>query len=240
MRNDKGMRRFDAPEMLDLNVGTLDDAAESLADLRRINRWLGGTRVLTHHLLPRVAAAARAAARPIVVADIGAGSADIPIALVRWARQRGIPLRVLAVDLNQRHLTLARPRLAAYPEVRLVAAEGGNLPLGDGVDYIVASLFLHHFPPPNVVSLLRGWYTTARRGVIANDLIRAWLPYLGYFALQPVIARSYLTRYDAPLSIRRAYTVGEMRALAAEAGLPAQLYWHWPWRLALVADKEPV
>ena len=233
------MDRFDAPELLDLNVGTLADAAESLGDLRRINRWLGGTRVLTHHLLPRVAATARASSRPVVVADIGTGSADIPIALVRWARRRSIPLQVLAVDLNQRHLALTRPRLAAYPEVRLVAAEGGNLPWRDGVDYIVASLFLHHFPPSDVVGLLRGWYATARRGVIANDLIRAWLPYLGYFALRPFIARSYLTRYDAPLSIRRAYTLGEMRALAGRAGLPARLYWHWPWRLALVADKEP-
>lgn len=234
------MDRFDAPEMLDLNVGTLGDAAESLADLRRINRWLGGTRTLARHLLPRVAAAARDSSHPIVVADIGAGSADIPIALVEWGRRRGIPLHVLAVDLNQRHLALAQPRLADYPEVRLVAAEGGNLPLSHGVDYVVASLFLHHFPPTTVVGLLRAWYATARRGVIANDLIRAWLPYLGYFALQPFIARSYLTRYDAPLSIRRAYTLAEMRALATEAGLPARLYWHWPWRLALVADKPPV
>ena len=229
--------RHDAPELLDLNVGTLDDAAQSLDDLRRINRWLGGVAVILRHLLPRLERAAVGATRPLVVVDIGSGSADIPIAVVEWARRRGVAVRVLAVDLNQRHLSIARPGLAAYPEVSLVGADAWNLPLDGDVDYIMASLFLHHFPPDDVVYLLRSWWQIARRGVLANDLIRAWLPYLGYFALQPFIARSYLTQYDAPLSIRRAYTLGEMRRLAERAGLPARLHWHWPWRLALVADK---
>ena len=229
--------RHEAPELLDLNVGTLADAGESLADLRRINRWLGGTAVIMRHLTPRLRRAALGTRRPLVVADIGTGSADIPVALVRWARRSGMAVRVLAVDLNQRHLALAGPDLADYPEIQLVAAEGGNLPLADGVDYVVASLFLHHFPPDRVRSLLRTWYALAQRGVIANDLIRARLPYAGYFVLQPFIARSYLTRYDAPLSIRRAYTLAEMRRLAEEAEVPARLYWHWPWRMAVVADK---
>jgi hypothetical protein len=229
--------RVDTPEWLDLNVGSLNEAGRSLADLRRINRWLGGTRVVARHLLPRLAAAWQATHQPLVVADIGTGSADIPIALVRWARRRQLDLRVLAVDLNQRHLALTQPRLRDYPEIQLVAADAGNLPAITGVDYVVASLFLHHFPPQRVEQLLQTWYRVARRGVIANDLIRAWLPYWGYFALQPFIARSYLTRYDAPLSIRRAYTIPEMARLAEAAGVSAKLYWHWPWRLALVADK---
>ena len=229
--------RHDAPELLDLNVGTLADAGESLADLRRINRWLGGTTVVLRHLTPRLRQAARRTARPLVVADIGAGSADIPVALAQWARRVGLTVRVLAVDLNQRHLALAQPGLAEYPEIQLVAAEGGNLPLTTGVDYVVASLFLHHFPPAQVSHLLRTWYEIAEFGVIANDLIRARLPYAGYFLLQPFIARSYLTRYDAPLSIRRAYTLAEMRRLTQEAGVPACLHWHWPWRMAVVADK---
>ncbi len=230
--------RFDAPEALDLNLGSLDEAGRSLDDLRRINRWLGGTRVLHRHLRPRLQAATREADRPLVVADIGAGSADIPISLVTWARREGIPLRVLAVDLNQRHLALALPALAAYPEIQLLGAYGGNLPLVSGVDYIVASLFVHHFAPPDVVDLLRSWYQVAHRGVIINDLVRDPLHYVGYFALQPFIARSPLTRYDAPLSIRRAYTLAEMADLAAQAAVPARLYWHWPWRMALVADKS--
>ncbi len=232
--------RFDSPELLDLNVGSLDEAALSLTDLRRINRWLGGWDTLARHLLPRLRDVAPTSQQPLVVADIGAGAADLPVAIVRWARRQGIAVRVLAVDLNQRHLAIARAWLTGYPEIQLVAAEAGNLPLDLHVDYIVASLFLHHFPPPTVAAFLRSWYATARRGVIANDLIRAWPPYLGYYLLQPVIARSYLTRYDAPLSIRRAYTRREMRELARAAGVPAQVYWHWPWRLALVADKASV
>ena len=32
-------------ELLDLNRGSLGDVRQSLADIRRINAWLGGTRV---------------------------------------------------------------------------------------------------------------------------------------------------------------------------------------------------
>jgi len=53
-----------------------------------------------------------------------------------------------------------------------------------------------------------------------------------------VLARHPLTRHDGALSIRRAYTPGELHALALAAGLPQpRVYSHWPWRMTLVVER---
>jgi hypothetical protein len=77
----------------------------------------------------------------------------------------------------------------------------------------------------------------ARRGVIMSDLARGWLPLAAFKLVQPIFARHPFTRHDGALSIRRAYTAAELRALAGAAGLrAARVHTHWPWRLTLVSE----
>jgi hypothetical protein len=59
----------------------------------------------------------------------------------------------------------------------------------------------------------------ARLGIVLNDLVRGRRAWLGAWLLTRAITRNRFTRHDAPLSIRRAYTVDEMTALLATAGL---------------------
>jgi hypothetical protein len=56
-------------------------------------------------------------------------------------------------------------------------------------------------------------------GVIVNDLARSRLAWIGAWLVGHVLTGNRLTRHDAPLSVRRAYTAGEMGSLMAEAGL---------------------
>ena len=42
--------RIDEIELLDAGYGTLPDVAANLAEMARLNRWLGGYRALTYHL----------------------------------------------------------------------------------------------------------------------------------------------------------------------------------------------
>src|SRR5205085_1554384 len=125
--------------------------------------------------------------------------------------------------------------------ISLLRADASRLPLpNDSVDYVISSLFLHHFTPEEVVALLRGSYQRARQGIIMTDLVRGWLPVAAFKLIQPIFARSYLTRHDGTLSIRRAYTPSELREMANAAGIPhARVTIHWPWRMTLVADKLP-
>jgi SAM-dependent methyltransferase len=189
--------------------------AGNLADLRRVNRWLGGVR-LTLRALERLTADLRPGAT-LAVVDVAAGGADIPEAVVDWATRRGVHARVVATDLSPRILALAAR--AGSARVPLAAADARALPLADrSVDVATCSLALHHLAPDDAVGMLREMRRVARRGIVVNDLVRGWLGYGGAWALSRALTNP-LTRHDAPLSARRAYTLPEMRMLAARAGL---------------------
>jgi hypothetical protein len=227
--------RVKEPEYLDLGLGSRDDVSANLAEMDRINRVLGGVRALTRHLYPRLLRHGR----PATVADLGTGSADLPRELVRWAGRRGLLLRVLALDWASRNLECAAERADALSNVYLVCADAARAPLRRGqVDYVISSLFLHHFPPEQLMLLLRAAYDLARCGLVMSDLVRGWLPYYAFRLVQPALALNFLTRHDGALSVRRAYTPDELRDLAISAALPApRVHAHWPWRMTLVVDK---
>lgn len=228
--------RRDAPEWLDQGQGGPADVAANLAEMWRLNRWLGGLRALTRHLYPRL----RRHPGRATLLDLGTGSADIPRAIAGWAAAQGRPVTITAVDWAARNLAVARARLDGWPAVSLLQADAARLPLAPrSVDYVVSTLFLHHFGPAAAVALLRAAYAVTRRALLVSDLVRGRLPLLAFGLVQPVLARHPLTRHDGAVSIRRAYTPAELRALALEAGLPQpRVYAHWPWRMTLVVERS--
>lgn len=236
------LTRVEQEELLDLGWGTPEDAAQNLAEMQRINEALGGARALTLHLYPRLLLHPG----PATVLDLGTGGGGIPLMVARWGRKLNLRLRVMGIDLSARNLAAARKnilrnggRVATSPPLTLLRADALSLPFADGkVDYVISSLFMHHCSPALLAEILNRASRLARRALIMSDLTRGWLPYLGFKLVQPVFARSYLTRHDGALSIRRAYTPEELRSIAVRAGLSnARVYLHFPWRMTLVVEK---
>ena len=78
----------------------------------------------------------------------------------------------------------------------------------------------------------------ARRGVIVNDLVRSWFAYLATLLATRVASKNPYLRHDGPLSVRRAYTRGEMSALAVRAGLgPVRFKGALAYRVAMSARR---
>ncbi len=229
--------RVDEPEWLDQGRGSSADVADNLDEMWRLNRWLGGLSALTRHLYPRLAAANA----PCSLLDLGTGSAQMPLAIAGWARTHQVSVKLIGLDWASRNLAVARQRATANhcAQISLLLADSQHPPLPErAVDFVISSLFLHHFAPVAVVDLLRAGYGLARRTLIMSDLVRGVWPGLAFGLVQPVLARHPLTRHDGRLSIRRAYTPAELRALAAAAGLTnARVYAHPLWRMTLVADR---
>ena len=222
-------------ELLDAGEGTDDDVVRSLSDLRRINRFLGGRKVVLQALSTCLDGGST---KEVSLLDVGTGSADIPIAVAEFCRLRGLKTFVAAVDISERNLRVSKTRLEVSSEVHLVQADSLKLPFGArSFDFVTASLFLHHFRDEDVVRLLTDFGRIARRAVIVNDLVRNLVPY--YFAriAFPILATSFLTRNDGPVSVLRAFTPDEMNELARKAGLKnLKVKRVFPYRLSLVAD----
>ena len=226
-----GSELMDDPEV---DPGQLE---RSLQDLRAVNRWLGGNRVVVHHLrriLPRLPSGT------IRLLDVATGSADVPVHLVRWARRRSVRLELLATDAHPQTLSLAREHTLGEPEIDVAQANALDLPYGDGsFDITLCATALHHFSRDDAVRVLRELGRVARYAVIVSDLRRSRLALAGARLLAATLWRSNpVTRHDGPLSVRQAFTAGELRELAQLAGLPnARVHTHPVFRVALVVDR---
>src|SRR5258708_7333071 len=103
------MRRVSVPELLDSDEGTPQEIADSLQDLRRINRFLGGYPT-TRKLLQRVAARNNLA--NVSYLDVGGASgADLPA-------------EVTVLDCAASHLVNG--------DLRRVCGDAFRLPFADG------------------------------------------------------------------------------------------------------------
>ncbi|HEX8550287.1 MAG TPA: methyltransferase domain-containing protein [Abditibacteriaceae bacterium] len=224
----------DRAELLDEGAGSFAEVRRSLHDIRRINRWLGGTQLLCNVVL---ALLARRNLKRATVLDIGTGGADIPLHLIAAGKKHGIEISVLALDLSGRHLRVARENMvhAGGASIQLLRADAFALPLRDGaVDVVMASLFLHHFRAPQIQALLKEWQRVARIGFVAADIERDAVPLWFFRLVRPVFARSYLTRFDGEASIRRAYTAAEMQQITGEC---AKVRQHFPYRISVVGEQ---
>ena len=87
-------------ELLDLDQAPFWEVKESLSDVRRVNRYLSGYRVLLMHAKKFLKS--HSEKRTFKVIDLATGSADQPIELVLLARKMKIPIRIVAVDINHK------------------------------------------------------------------------------------------------------------------------------------------
>jgi hypothetical protein len=213
---------------------TLDPRAHAraLAGLARLNRLSAAERVL----LPPVLDLAKRLGRPPTVLDVATGSADVPLRLHRAARRAGVALRLIGADVSATALERARARAdAARIELELHRADALSAPL-PRADVVACSLFLHHLTDADAGRLLARMAETADHLVLASDLRRcAWGGALTR-VVPRLVTRSRVVHTDAVLSARAAFTVPELRVIAADAGLdgvrvrprfPARMLLEW-------------
>jgi hypothetical protein len=228
-----GLRRAeDARERMD---GPLPPAAldATLGDLDRLNAWFGGYALSLSRV--RRVAAALPPGRRLVVVDVGGGRGDLAVRVVRWARRAGRPVRVLVLDTDAATLALARRRTAAYPEIAVVHGDAIALPLRAGAaDVIIAALTLHHLDPAGAAACLAEMRAAAPLAVV-NDLLRSRVSLVLVWLVTRLLRLHPVSRHDGPVSVRRAYSPGELAALAAQAGGRARVR-RYAWLGRLVAE----
>ncbi len=203
--------------MMDLPGNPAYLLEKDLSNLKIINSYLGAYRGVLRCLERLVS---EKGVSRFSLLDVGTGSGDIPVAIVRWAKRKGISVRIVGLEPNWVTARVAQRETRDFPEISIVGGDGLHPPFSRcSFDFVMASQLLHHFSEEEIVALLRIWSKLARRAILVSDLIRHPLAYYGIRLLTSLFTRNVMTRTDAPLSVRRAFTLAEWRALFHRAGI---------------------
>jgi 2-polyprenyl-3-methyl-5-hydroxy-6-metoxy-1,4-benzoquinol methylase len=209
-------REFDPalPELMDLPQEVSRELEVDLENLVGINRHFGSHRLIRHFL--------RRWFKPgetYRALDLCTASGDIPRLMVDWAAQHGVSLTVEAVDFQPATLEIARRLSARYPQIVFRQGDAREIDGAAGAyDFVFCSLALHHFSEADAVQILRRCRELASRAALVADLERGWLAAAGVWLMTEVLYREPMTKFDARLSVRRAFSYGELAALAKRAG----------------------
>jgi ubiquinone/menaquinone biosynthesis C-methylase UbiE len=207
------------PEAMDDPTLDAHEHARALKGLARLNRLSGATRQITTPL----ASLCQRLDRPVRVLDVATGSGDIPIALMRRAERLGLALQVDGCDVSPVAVASANERMQSFgggaTDATFFVHDVVRDPLPTGYDAVICSLFLHHLSRREAVGLLGEMRRAAQHLLVVNDLERRPIHEALVFAGSRLVTRSWVVRKDAVLSIRAAFTRGELRAMANEAGL---------------------
>lgn len=233
---DRFKRRSYEPEYIDTGNYTAAEYEGCIGELQLVNRWMGDAHTLKTTLLREIA---HERLREFSVLDVGAGSGELLRVATTWARETGRKSHAVGLEMNERSASAILEESREFPEISSVRGDALKLPFAEGqFDYVICSLFTHHFVEDQVVQILREMNRVARRRIIVIDLHRHPVAYLLYTTLGKIILKNRLLRHDGALSIRRSFNAEELMALAKRAGLSrAGVTRHFPYRLVLNAQS---
>lgn len=226
-------RRRLQPELMDAPGLAPEEHARALKGLRRINLISRSDQILWEPL--RRILSQWQEARPLRILDVATGAGDVPLRLARRAAAEGQQVEFSACDMSGTAIDFAREE-----SVRQEIAVGffqhdvleSDMP--QGYDVILCSLFLHHLPRPKAVKFLQNAREAAGTAVLVNDLLRSKKGFALALAGTRLLSRSNIVHNDGLLSVQAAFTMEEVRAMAAKAGMEkVWLARHWPERFLL-------
>ncbi len=234
------------PELMDDPALPPDRHRRALAGLARINRWTGAANLLW----PPLKRLAAVLGRPLRVLDVATGSGDIPLSLARRADRAGVPMDLSGCDISPTAVAEAGGKAEEVFSRGTGLRAGGAAsphffvhdvlrdPLPAGYDAVICSLFVHHLDEADAIRLLARMKAATDRLVLVNDLARGRFSFCAVWVASRLLSRSPVVHTDGPLSVRGAFTVPEMAALAEAAGLPgAAVKSKFPCRQLLTWEK---
>ena len=231
---DKFKRRSYELEYLDTGDYTPEEYDGCIGELQFINRWMGDAHSLKATLFPEIEAQGL---KRFSLLDVGAGSGELLRVTATWARETSRRMRAVGLELNERSAEAIIQESTDFPEISSVRGDAFRLPFSDSeFDYVMCSLFTHHFGEEQIVQLLREMSRVAKRRILVIDLHRHPIAYLLYTTLGKLVLKNRLIRHDGALSILRSFKAEELEELGQRAGLSeVHVEHHFPSRLVLSA-----
>jgi ubiquinone/menaquinone biosynthesis C-methylase UbiE len=221
------VKRTVVPELLDSDRGTREEVEGSLNDLRMFNRRFGGIHTTTSvlHTIARDRGLTK-----ITWLDVAGSTGDVATFTGRSLSTYGIDSETVVLDRSASHMNGLHMS---------VCGDAMMLPFADNsFDAVGCSLFAHHLEREEIKVFAREGLRVARHAFFIHDLIRHPLHLALAYAGFPLY-RSRITRHDAPASVRRAYTVEEMREMLQSSGAAdLEIETYFLFRMGVIAWKR--
>ena len=231
---DRFKQRSHRLEHIDTGNYTAEEYDDCIGELQLVNRWMGDAHSLRTTLFREIEAQKL---QEFSILDVGAGSGELLRVAATWAREKNRRMRAVGLELNERSAESIIEESTGFDEISSVRGNALELPFGEAqFDYVICSLFTHHFLDDQVVLIFREMSRVARRRIFVIDLHRHPIAYLLYTTLGKLVLHNRLLRHDGALSILRSFKVNEMLELAQRAELhDIWIERHFPYRLVLSA-----
>ncbi len=220
---------------------------QALAGLRRLNWICGASDTIARRLLRMAEARGLNCIR---ILDLGCGSGDVAIDVAQRVgakmecRMTGWDMSPVAIETAREQWAATQSKSPRSVNVHFEVADVFANPVSSeadapAFDFVVCSLFLHHFTDDQAVELLGRMKRWALHGVLVDDLIRS---HWGWFLATTgchLFTRSPIVHFDGPQSVRAAFTRQEMTAMATAAQLvPCTVHKHWPERFLFAWERS--
>lgn len=223
-------------ELLDGDDIPFADIRRNMKELNTINALLGG-----HAITLKGFKTLLGDKDSISVCEIGCGGGDNLAAIVQWCRDHDVSITCTGIDMKKECIVVAQELALLSGITNWITSDYRSAVLETKPDIIFSSLFCHHFTDAELVEQLRWMQQNSHVGFFINDLQRNWLAYHSIRLLTAVFSRSYLVKYDAPVSVTRGFLKKEWERLCNEAGITnALVKWRWAFRYLIIfrhADK---
>jgi SAM-dependent methyltransferase len=219
-------------EHLDTGDYTAEEYDGCIIELQRVNRWLGDAKILRDTVLSDVA---RNELKEFSILDVGAGSGELLRVASSWAHQTNRSMFGVGLELNARSAQAIIEQ--SDSTIDAVRGDALRLPFADAqFDYVICSLFTHHFREDSVVHIFQEMSRVALRKIFVIDLHRHQVAHFLYTTVGKLFLRNRLIREDGALSIQRSFKVDELIDLGRQASLrDLSVSRHFPFRLVLTA-----
>jgi 2-polyprenyl-3-methyl-5-hydroxy-6-metoxy-1,4-benzoquinol methylase len=230
---DFSKRSSDEEIMDDLNCSG-EVVNQTLRELETINALLGGNYVTLDGLRQLLDEGQKA--NSISIADLGCGGGDILKLIRKWGDKKGLTLTLTGIDAN--------PNITAFAEKQTPASCGIKYEATDifsdkfrqtKFDVMVGTLFFHHFSSEQLGDFFRKAKEQVSIGIVINDIHRHWFAYYSIKWLTQLLSRSSMVKFDAPLSVLRAFRKSELKEIMQRAGITNYtIRWMWAFRWQVI------
>lgn len=207
---------------------------QTLRELDFINQWLGGNQVTISALEKNWVVPSNK--DQLTIVDLGCGSGEMLRIIALLANTQSRKVKLIGVDANPHIIQYADDHSKEFEYISFKAIDIFSEEFQkEKFDIVIATLFFHHFSSEQLIQFFPQLLKQTNRAIIINDIHRHALAYYSIKWLTYLFSRSKMVKYDAPLSVRRAFKKKELKSILEKAGIKNyELNWRWAFRWQLI------